>query len=38
LLTDVAFAQLADLVWFVETGSGYTGSAESADRALRGEG
>ena len=26
---DVAVAQLADLVWFVETGSGYMGSAES---------
>ncbi len=26
---DVTFAQLADLVWFVETGSGYMGAAES---------
>jgi site-specific DNA-methyltransferase (adenine-specific)/adenine-specific DNA-methyltransferase len=26
---DVTFAQLADLVWFVETGSGYMGAADS---------
>ena len=26
---DVTFAQLADLVWFVETGSGYMGTADS---------
>jgi len=26
---DVKFAQLAEFVWFVETGSGFTGSAES---------
>ena len=27
--SDVRFAQLAEFVWFAETGSGYTGSADS---------
>ena len=27
---DVTFAQLAEFVWFAETGSGYTGTADSA--------
>lgn len=27
--TDVTFAQLAEFVWFVETGSGFTGDAKS---------
>lgn len=27
---DVRFAQLAEFVWFAETGSGYTGSADSS--------
>ena len=27
--SDVGFAQLAEFVWFVETGSGYTGKADS---------
>ncbi len=28
--TDVRFAQLAEFVWFAETGTGYTGSADSS--------